>query len=335
LTDFVGAIVELYAFDAYGNAISFDPSVALTEFLYSGEQFDSKIGQQYLLQRYYDPVTGRFNRLDPFFGNLNDPQSLHKYLYTHGDPVNGIDPSGQFFATMIVSAFNFGMRAGITATTTTAVTAAISGAFGAGYYMWLGQDPWIGAYNGALIGSSISMAYFHSTASKNFKYLRNVLISGATAFVSRLLAETAWEYFQRWQRDTIWQVMYDTHFKAIDSAAIEMFTTACGDWWDEDAWTPIITSFFDTLVTSILTDLRRTPQPTTPEMVGNAAVALSIEIAGSLLVKQTMKELCGINDDNVLDEMMSEAGLPRLLSELFAKTFIAFDTEVITTLFDL
>jgi RHS repeat-associated protein len=64
--------------------------------LYSGEQFDAKIGQQYLWQRYYDPVTGRFNRLDPFFGNLDDPQSLHKYLYTHADPVNGIDPTGLF-----------------------------------------------------------------------------------------------------------------------------------------------------------------------------------------------------------------------------------------------
>jgi RHS repeat-associated protein len=70
----------------------------LTEFLYSGEQFDSKIGQQYLRARYYDPVTGRFNRLDPFFGNLNDPQSLHKYLYTHANPVNGIDPSGREFS---------------------------------------------------------------------------------------------------------------------------------------------------------------------------------------------------------------------------------------------
>jgi hypothetical protein len=27
---------------------------------------------------------------------LTDPQSLHKYLYTHADPVNGIDPSGLF-----------------------------------------------------------------------------------------------------------------------------------------------------------------------------------------------------------------------------------------------
>ncbi|MDR2438266.1 MAG: RHS repeat-associated core domain-containing protein, partial [Planctomycetaceae bacterium] len=97
-------MLELYAFDAYGNAIGFDPSVALTEFLYSGEQFDSKIGQQYLRARYYNPANGRFNRLDPFFGNLNDPQSLHKYLYTHADPVNGIDPSGSMNVMVCVAA---------------------------------------------------------------------------------------------------------------------------------------------------------------------------------------------------------------------------------------
>ena len=46
--------------------------------------------------RWYDASTGRFNRLDPFFGNLQDPQSLHKYTYVHGDPIHGIDPSGLF-----------------------------------------------------------------------------------------------------------------------------------------------------------------------------------------------------------------------------------------------
>jgi hypothetical protein len=30
-------------------------------------------------------------------GNLDAPQSLHKYLYTHADPVNGIDPCGLEF----------------------------------------------------------------------------------------------------------------------------------------------------------------------------------------------------------------------------------------------
>jgi RHS repeat-associated protein len=96
LLDAALAVAQLYSFDAYGNALGFNPDEALTEFLYSGEQFDSKIGQQYLRQRYYDPNTGRFNRLDPFFGNLNDPLSLHKYTYVHNDPVNGVDPSGFF-----------------------------------------------------------------------------------------------------------------------------------------------------------------------------------------------------------------------------------------------
>jgi RHS repeat-associated protein len=81
----------------------------LTEFLYSGEQFDSKIGQQYLRARYYDPATGRFNRLDPFFGNINDPQSLHKYLYTHTDPVNGIDPSGKMNVAACIGAIGIGL----------------------------------------------------------------------------------------------------------------------------------------------------------------------------------------------------------------------------------
>jgi RHS repeat-associated protein len=112
LIDFAGAILELYAFDAYGNAIGFDPSVALTEFLYSGEQFDSKISQQYLRARYYDPATGRFNRLDPFFGNLNDPQSFHKYLYTHADPVNGIDPSGKMSVAAVCISIAIGTGIG-------------------------------------------------------------------------------------------------------------------------------------------------------------------------------------------------------------------------------
>jgi RHS repeat-associated protein len=82
--------------------------------LYSGEQFDAKIGQQYLRQRYYDPSTGRFNRLDPFFGNLNDPLSLHKYLYTHGDPVNGIDPSGLMFGVgNVMGPLSIGMRVSV------------------------------------------------------------------------------------------------------------------------------------------------------------------------------------------------------------------------------
>jgi RHS repeat-associated protein len=61
----------------------------------SGEQFDNDLGLYYLRARYYNPATGRFLSRDPEDGKPNDPQSLHKYLYASGDPVNRIDPSGR------------------------------------------------------------------------------------------------------------------------------------------------------------------------------------------------------------------------------------------------
>ena len=103
LVDAVAAIVrdpafqlQLYTFDAYGNLLGWTNAQPLTSYLYSGESFDFSIGQQYLRARFYDATTGRFNRLDPFFGNSADPQSFHKYGYVHGDPIHGIDPTGMF-----------------------------------------------------------------------------------------------------------------------------------------------------------------------------------------------------------------------------------------------
>ncbi len=52
----------------------------------------------------YEPTTGRFSTLDPFFGNLNNPQSFHKYAYVHGDPVNNIDPTGMYTTTELAVA---------------------------------------------------------------------------------------------------------------------------------------------------------------------------------------------------------------------------------------
>jgi len=89
---------QIFRYDAFGNRL--DNNTALTTLLYSGELTDAT-GLQYLRARYYDSNTGRFNRLDPFFGNLEDPLSLHKYLYTHGDPVQGVDPSGEFLGVSI------------------------------------------------------------------------------------------------------------------------------------------------------------------------------------------------------------------------------------------
>jgi len=91
------AAADNYNYDAYGMLLGGNPttaSPAATNYLYTGEQYDNNLQQYYLRARYYDPATGRFNRTDPYAGSPQDPQSLHKYLYCHANPVNATDPSG-------------------------------------------------------------------------------------------------------------------------------------------------------------------------------------------------------------------------------------------------
>ncbi len=109
-------IAQAFTFSAYGQMIALHNSQAassplasrLSSLGYSGEHFDARAQQQYLRARFYNPANGRFNRLDPFAGNMQDPQSLHKYAYVHGDPIQQIDPTGWFSATGTVASISVG-----------------------------------------------------------------------------------------------------------------------------------------------------------------------------------------------------------------------------------
>ncbi len=105
LSDSTGALVadESYSYDAYGVMLGGNPTSANpadTSMLYAGEQFDTSLQMYYNRARYYDQNIGRFNRMDPYAGSNQDPQSLHKYLYVHANPVNGIDPTGKQICRM-------------------------------------------------------------------------------------------------------------------------------------------------------------------------------------------------------------------------------------------
>jgi len=45
--------------------------------------------------RYLNPETGRFWSMDKYEGLVNDPISLHKYLYANSSPLDYADPSGR------------------------------------------------------------------------------------------------------------------------------------------------------------------------------------------------------------------------------------------------
>ena len=109
LTGAGGVLVNVFVFDAYGTLIASNTAVQ-TAYLYCGEQFDPDLGFYYLRARYLNPAMGRFWSMDSFEGNTSDPLSLHKYLYCHADPVNGIDPSGHENIISVLTGFSIQLQ---------------------------------------------------------------------------------------------------------------------------------------------------------------------------------------------------------------------------------
>jgi hypothetical protein len=104
----------------------------------------------FLRARYLNTNTGRFHTQDSYHGRNSEPLSLHKYLYTHGNPVNGTDPTGNFLLVNITAA-----QAGQIAL----AGAVFGGAAGAiGEYAITGAVSWKGIVYGALSGALLAPA---------------------------------------------------------------------------------------------------------------------------------------------------------------------------------
>jgi RHS repeat-associated protein len=116
LTDPSGNVTDTYDYDAFGNllhstATGIPPggtTVTATpnEFLFAGEQFDSDLNLYYNRARYLNVSTGRFWSMDTDDGDDEAPLSLHRYLYSEGDPINHVDPSGNEIDEIAVGAMS-------------------------------------------------------------------------------------------------------------------------------------------------------------------------------------------------------------------------------------
>ena len=86
----VTTIANEKVYDAYGNVASETNSAVDTLFGYTGRMFDDDTGLQWNLNRWYDPVVGRFVSEDPidFLADVN------WYRYVGNSPGMGADPSG-------------------------------------------------------------------------------------------------------------------------------------------------------------------------------------------------------------------------------------------------
>ena len=133
ILDKSGNIMVEYNYDAWGNFIAEKVRevcigsvtvdlVSLNAFTYRGYYYDKESGLYYLINRYYDPTTGRFISPDDvgyldfesFFGT-------NRYAYCLDDPVNESDPTGHF----AISTFLIGL------TVTSLISWGLSEIFGA------------------------------------------------------------------------------------------------------------------------------------------------------------------------------------------------------------
>ena len=106
-----GKLAASYDYDAWGNCTVYNSSDAaigdLNPLRYRGYYYDAETGFYYLQSRYYDPAICRFINADGLFtdgfigGNL--------FAYCANNPVNTVDPTGNFAITATVALITFGV----------------------------------------------------------------------------------------------------------------------------------------------------------------------------------------------------------------------------------
>ena len=83
-----GAGEMSYEYDDFGETKINGSSAFRNEICYTGGIYDETTGLYYLNARYYDPENGRFLTEDTYRGELNEPDTLHLFVYCKNNPIN-------------------------------------------------------------------------------------------------------------------------------------------------------------------------------------------------------------------------------------------------------
>lgn len=82
-----------YLYQPYGK-IRTKTGTSDSAFTFTGRRIVDNTDLMFYRSRYYDTATGRFLKKDSYKGKLNDPLSMHRYIYVQNNPVNYVDPLG-------------------------------------------------------------------------------------------------------------------------------------------------------------------------------------------------------------------------------------------------
>jgi RHS repeat-associated protein len=111
LTDLSGAITDRYAYTPFGGVQLDAANATPNRFTYGGRDgvFDEGNGLYATRSRHYAPELMRFVQKDKVYaGRVDGPQSMNRYAFVEGNPIERIDPTG---AKGIGSALKIARRA--------------------------------------------------------------------------------------------------------------------------------------------------------------------------------------------------------------------------------
>jgi RHS repeat-associated protein len=96
LTDTTGAVTANLRLDTWGNFRfpETDLSTSANRFAFTGHVWEPEIGLYYAKARFLDPKLGRFITQDSFLGDIDEPPSLHRYVYAEENPTTYLDLTG-------------------------------------------------------------------------------------------------------------------------------------------------------------------------------------------------------------------------------------------------
>ena len=83
-----------YKYSDFGETREIGDTDFYNEIAYTGGIYDESTELYYLNARYYNPEDARFITQDTYRGEVNNPSSLHLYVYCINNPINYVDPSG-------------------------------------------------------------------------------------------------------------------------------------------------------------------------------------------------------------------------------------------------
>lgn len=93
VTNSAGQVIERREYEPYGRQLK--PAALADVPGYTGHVSDAATGLDYMQQRYYDPMIGRFLSTDPVTADSATGANFNRYWYANNNPYKFVDPDGR------------------------------------------------------------------------------------------------------------------------------------------------------------------------------------------------------------------------------------------------